>query len=77
MAAKNKRTTVYLDPTLLKALRYRALLNETSMSEEINEAIRLELAEDAEDLAAFEERKDEPLIPFEEMVKKLKLDGLV
>jgi hypothetical protein len=77
MASKNKRTTVYLDPVLLKAMRYKALINETSVSEMINDAIRIELAEDAEDLAAFEERKNEPLITFEELVKRLKLDGLV
>ena len=77
MPSKNKRTTVYLDPVLLKAMRYKALINETSVSEMINDAIRIELAEDAEDLAAFEERKNDPLISFEEMVKRLKLDGLV
>ena len=77
MTSKNKRTTVYLDPVLLKAMRYKALINETSVSEMINDAIRIELAEDAEDLAAFEERKNEPLISFEELVKRLKLDGLV
>jgi predicted HicB family RNase H-like nuclease len=77
MAALNKRTTVYLDPVLHKALRYKALLNETSVSEVINDAIREALAEDAEDLAAFEERKNDPLIPFNEMVKRLKLDGLI
>ena len=77
MPAKNKRTTVYLDPMLLKAMRYKALLNEKSVSEMINDAIRLELAEDAEDLAAFEERKNEIPIPYDEFVKKLKEDGLI
>jgi uncharacterized Rmd1/YagE family protein len=31
--------------------------------------------EDAEDLAAFEERVSEPLVSYEEMVKRLKTDG--
>jgi hypothetical protein len=77
MTSKNKRTTVYLEPVLLKAMRYKALINEKSVSEMINDAIRIELAEDAQDLAAFEERKNEPLISFEELVKRLKLDGLI
>jgi hypothetical protein len=77
MTGKNKRTTVYLDPVLLKAMRYKALINETSVSEVINDAIRIELAEDAEDLAAFEERKNEIPIPYEEFVKRLKKDGLI
>jgi len=32
------------------------------------------LAEDAEDLAAFEERGSEPLIGYEELIKRLKKD---
>lgn len=77
MAVKNKRTTVYLDPELLKIVRYQAIQNETSVSQMINDAIRYQLAEDAEDIAAIEERKNEPLISYEAMVKRLKLDGLI
>jgi hypothetical protein len=47
------------------------------MSEIINEAVREALAEDAEDLAAFEERANEPLISYERMVKGLKKDGRI
>jgi hypothetical protein len=74
---KKKRTTVYLEPGLLKVIRYQALINETSVSEMINDAIRNQISEDAEDIATIEERKNEPLISFDEMVKRLKLDGLV
>jgi Arc/MetJ-type ribon-helix-helix transcriptional regulator len=80
MTAHNKRTTVYLDPVLHKALRLKAIDADKSVSEVINDAIRQalqEYAEDAEDLLAFEERKDEPLIPFDEFVKRLKEDGLI
>ncbi len=77
MTTQNKRTTVYLDPTLHKALRIKAIDSDKSVSEIINDTIRQALAEDAEDLAAFEERKDEPLIPFDEFVKRLKKDGLI
>jgi|WetSurMetagenome_2_1015567.scaffolds.fasta_scaffold380828_2 hypothetical protein len=74
---KTKRTTVYLDPVLLKVMRYQALINETSVSEMINDAIRNQITEDAEDIADIDARKNEPLIPFEEVVKRLKLDGLI
>ena len=77
MAALTKRSTVYLDPILHKALRLKALETSRSMSELINEAIRESIAEDAEDLAAFEERADEPLISYDEMVKRLKNDGRI
>jgi post-segregation antitoxin (ccd killing protein) len=77
MTTPKKRTTVYLDPDLHKALRLKAIDSSKSVSELINEAIRQALAEDAEDLLAFEERKDEPVISYEEMVKRLKKDGLI
>jgi len=37
----------------------------------VNAAVREALAEDAEDLKAFEERAGEPLISYDEMVKRL------
>jgi hypothetical protein len=37
----------------------------------MNDSARENPSEDAEDFAAFEERADEPLISFDEMVKKL------
>ena len=36
-----------------------------------------ELLEDLEDLAVLLERRDEPTIPFDEVVAKLKQDGLL
>lgn len=77
MATLSKRSTVYLDPALHKALRIKALETSRSMSEIINEAVREALAEDAEDLSSFEERADEPLIGYEEMIKRLKKDGRI
>ncbi len=77
MAVLSKRSTVYLDPELHKALRLKALETSRSMSELINEAIRGALSEDAEDLAAFDERADEPLISYDEMVKRLKKNGRI
>ncbi len=77
MATLTKRSTVYLDPALHKALRIKALETSRSMSELINEAVREALAEDAEDLAAFDERANEPLIRYDEMIKRLKKDGRI
>jgi hypothetical protein len=39
--------------------------------------VRESIAEDAEDLAAFEDRVKEPLISYDEMVKRLKKDGKI
>lgn len=77
MTTLSKRSTIYLDPVLHKALRIKALETSRSMSEIINEALRQAFAEDAEDLAAFEERVNEPLLSYEQMVKRLKKDGRI
>lgn len=70
-----KRATVYLDASLHRALRLKAAETDRSISDLVNAAVRLTLAEDAEDLAAFRDRADEPTLPFEEFVRDLKLRG--
>ncbi len=77
MAQLSKRATIYLDPQLHRALKVKAAATSRSMSELINEAIRLSLAEDAEDLAAFEERANEPVVSFEDVLKELKQHGRI
>ena len=77
MAVKNKRTTVYLEADLHKLLRLKAVETSSSISELVNEAIQASLAEDADDIAAFEERKHEPLLSYDEMIMRLKQDGRI
>ncbi len=77
MSTLTKRATVYLDPNLHKALRLQSVETSRSMSELINDAIRAELADDAEDLAAFDAREKEPTVGFSEFVKGLKRDGTI
>jgi hypothetical protein len=77
MATLTKRATVYFDPTIHRALRMKSAETSRSVSDIVNDAVREALAEDAEDLAAFEERVSEPLISYEEMVKRLKADGRI
>jgi hypothetical protein len=77
MATQTKRATIYFDPSLHKALRLKAVETSRSVSELVNEAVREALSEDADDLLAFEERADEVLISYEEMVKRLKKDGRI
>jgi metal-responsive CopG/Arc/MetJ family transcriptional regulator len=69
------RVTVYLDPQLHKALKLKAVETSKSVSELINDAARMALAGDAEDIEALEERAAKPLISYDEMVKRLKEDG--
>jgi hypothetical protein len=72
-----KRATVYFEPEIHRALRLRAASSDRSVSEMVNEAVKLTLAEDAEDLAAFEKRKKEPEMDFEQFVKALKRRGKI
>ena len=77
MTTQTKRATIYFDPDLHKALKLKAAETSRSITELVNEAVRESLSEDAEDLAAFEERISEPLVSYEAMVKRLKKDGRI
>lgn len=77
MKMDTKRTTIYLDSDLHHALRIKAAETEHSMSELVQEAIKLSFAEDSIDLAAFDERKREPSLAFEDVVKKLRKNGKI
>ena len=77
MSAQPKRATVYFSPEIHRALRYKAAETERSVSDLVNDAVRASLVEDAEDLAAFEERAAEPSIPFERVVRDLRRRGKI
>ncbi len=77
MSTLTKRATVYLDPVLHKALRLQSVETSRSVSELINDAVRDELADDARDLATFDERANELTVDFEDFVKGLKHDGTI
>jgi hypothetical protein len=77
MGTAAMRATVYIDPELHKALRLKAVETTQSISKLVNDAIKESLAEDAEDIEAFEARAKEPLISYEAMIKRLKKDGRI
>jgi hypothetical protein len=77
MNTNSKRATIYLDPDLHRALRLKAVETERSISDLVNEAVRLSLGEDAEDAAAFTDRVREREVPFETVVKDLKRRGKI
>ena len=74
---ESKRSTVYFDPAIHRALRLKAAETDRSMSDLVNDAVKQTLSEDAEDLAAFAERADEPSLAFEEAVQALKRSGKI
>jgi hypothetical protein len=72
-----KRATVYFEPEIHRALRLKAAATDRSISDMVNDAVKLTLAEDAEDLAAFEERAHEKSVDFETVVRSLRRRGKI
>ena len=77
MENSQKRATVYFDSALHRALRVKAAETDRTLSDLVNEAVKLSLGEDAEDIAAFENRIAEPDLPFADVVKDLKRSGKI
>lgn len=75
MNEQAKRSTIYFDPALHAALRLKAMHANRSVSELVNDAVRAALAEDQEDLAAFDQRVAEPTISYEALLNDLKANG--
>ena len=70
-----RRATIYLNPDVHRALRMKAAEIDQSLSEVVNAVLRRSLLEDADDLAAFDERAHEPNMDFGALVKDLKRRG--
>ena len=77
MSETSKRSTIYFEPQLHTALRMKAAQSHRSVSEIVNQAVREALAEDQEDLAAFEERENESTLSYEELLNDLKAHGQI
>ena len=73
----SKPATIYFDAEVHQALRLRAAATDRSISDMVNDAVKLALAEDAEDLAAFDKRKSEPSVSFESLVRDLRKRGRI
>lgn len=75
MSNLSKRSTVYFDPTIHQALRIKAASSQQSLSELVDEAVRLLMKEDQEDLQAHSNRLAEPEISYEALLNDLKKHG--
>jgi plasmid stability protein len=73
----SRRVTVYFESDVHKALRLRAAASDRSVSDMVNDAVRLSLAEDASDLDAFAARRSEKGVSFESFVSGLKRRGKI
>ena len=77
MSESSKRSTVYFEADIHQALRVKAATAHQSISEVVNEAVRVALREDQEDLAAFSQRVEEPALSYEELLDDLKQHGKI
>ena len=77
MSEDTRRTTVYFDGSIHRALRLKAAETDRSLSELVNLAVRESLSEDVTDLEAFESRTSEPNLSFESVVKDLRRSGKI
>ena len=77
MSTLSKRSTVYFDPAIHQALLIKAASSHLSVSELVDEALRMQLAEDQEDLPAFDARVREPEMSYESLIKDLKKHGKI
>lgn len=66
--SKSRRTTVYLEPDLHRALKLKSIETDSSISDLVNDAVRRSLLEGAEDLAVLEERAAEDTVPYSDFV---------
>jgi hypothetical protein len=73
----SKRATVYFQADVHRALRLKAAASDRSISDMVNDAVKSALAEDAEDLAAFAERKKDKSVSFDTFVQGLKRRGRI
>ena len=77
MGNLSKRSTVYFDPALHQAIKLKAASSDLSVSEIVDEAIRLLMNEDREDLEAIADRVEEPVISYESLLGDLKKNGKI
>jgi hypothetical protein len=77
MANLSKRSTVYFDPAIHRALKLKAASSDLSVSEIVDEAIRLLMGEDWEDLVAIGQRVEEPVVSHESLLADLKKHGQI
>lgn len=77
MSVQSKRSTIYLDAELHRAVKLKSAHTSRSISDIVNDSLRVALREDEEDLAAFDERAAEPVMSYEALLSKLKADGKI
>ena len=72
---RQKRTTVYLHPEVVKAVKIKAALSGKSVSDLANEGLVRLLREDARDLKTLRSRRNQRMSSYEEFINQLEKSG--
>lgn len=70
MSNLSEKTTIYLNPNVKKFIRHKAVAEDRSVSDVINDQFA-EMLEDLDDIKEIENRRTEPSISFEEVLRDL------
>jgi hypothetical protein len=77
MSNQDTKTTIYLSPSVRRALKKRVIDTDQTMSEYVDRAVANAIAEDLEDIEAIEARRNEPTESLENFLKAIQEDGLI
>ncbi len=77
MKNNDSKTTLYLSPSVRRALKKRVVDTNQTMSEYVDRAVAIAIAEDLEDIEAIEARRHEPTESLEGFLKSVRADGLL
>lgn len=75
MRTLSRQSTIHFEPDTFNALKIKSELSNLSVSEIVDEAVRLLMAEDIQDLSTFEERQGEKEIGHAALLSNLKQYG--
>ena len=75
--SSNQKTTIYLSPSVRKALKKRVVDTEQTLSEYVDRAVASAIAEDLEDIETIEKRRGGETESVENFLMALKADGLI
>ena len=71
------KATLYLQDPVHQALRLKAAETHESMSQLVNDALRLMLADDLEDIGDWQQRRKEKSVGYAAFLELLRADGTI
>jgi hypothetical protein len=70
MSNLSSKTTIYLNPQVKKFIQHKAVAEDRSVSDIVNEHFA-DMLEDLDDIKVIEKRRGETTVPFEQVLQEL------